>query len=988
MSLTWESVLELARTGDEAAVAAMLIDATEEERLAFAGAVEAGLKAMQPDDWWRKTRDPSGSIALAVVGTAPSAAKASALLGRRTMLDKWGRFPVPLITGVLRARDLPWIGDLGQRLGARLTAQDAWTGGWGFVAAVLAESGGTPPVTEGVVRGWLLEIQQWDEKRPYLERLRESPYLDRFLPAVFEFDGLGGDLHTAIWDQTEKRWSSQPAFPTAVATLVAEGRLERKTILELTVDRLARGDRPAFLRQFAMLHDLLAPDAEETAGHTAAYARLLPDAPSSVAGLAQRALRAVHDAGLLEFDMLLEASRPTLVRKEKTLVKAQLSWLDRVARDNPGRVGEVLETMAVAFDHPALDIQERALTLIERRAASADAATLARLATMTGGLGGDLPARAARLFGPSASLAGVAAPPVGLGSPPVGLGSPPGGLGSPPGGLDSPLAGPGSLVAASSSVDAGLLPAGSSAAALPLGASSAALPPGASSAAGVLDAGVPLGGLSGAGSPVGGPVAAGVPGAGSLGVAGLPPPAGPAEMPAAIGSTAELAEEIVAVLRDETAVRWERILAGLVTLRTADDKSAVQHVLDQHAAAFGDERWRRLHFRLGAAMRAFLKPVVPRARWEDLKAAVRSRLAGEQRPVLDTPDRLLTLRVTELAVLLAKSPVTELLATPTHVNGSLDPAVLAERLRRAEAAGEQPWALDFEQALLRLPRGTGPDVAAGLTSAAGRWLATWLAEGGLPDPVSTRVDQPVGGSPAANSGPSDEVFRVLVDLAPARPARLSVEDQLFTLARGTKANSHTYWNADETLLAATLPHHREVSAAWALPDLAMMALVDQRGGSKLLPLLAECDGPIGPAMSLGLAYALTARHEPDRVAAVDAFLALAAGGEPFAAAAGHDLGDLAARGLVKLGRAVAPLTDAHRAGASAAVWELLLAALPVLLPSAARGLPETLELASQIAALTGARDDVPGLSELADRKGSSRLLKEARRLRSVLTAQL
>jgi hypothetical protein len=889
MSLAWESIQQLARAGNDASVAAALLDATEAERLAFAPAVEAGLKAMKPEDRWQNTRDPSGSFALAVLGTAPTAAKAAALLGRRDMRDKWDRIPVARVIEIVRARRLPWIDDLGQRLAGRLSAQEAWSGGWRFVAAVLAESGGTPPVTEGVVRGWLAQVEQWDEARPYVDRLRDSPYLDLLLPAVFEFSGLGGELNSLTWDDAAKRWTSTSAFPAAVATLVAEGRLERKTILDLTVDRLVRGDRPAFLRQFATLHDLLAPGVDELAGHAPDYARLLPDAPSPVAVLAQRALRAVDDAGLLELDTLLETSRPTLVRKEKALVKAQLSWLDRVARRDTGRVGEVLETVAVAFGHPALDIQDRALTLIERRAAGADAGTLARLAALASGLGGDLPARAAKLFGTGTPAAGSPLAP-----------SAPGSSSSPPF--------PASLV--------------------------------------------PL----------------------------LPPPAGPAEMPPPIATTAELAEEIVALLHEETSVRWERVLAGLVTLRTADDKSALREVLHRHAAGFGDERWRKAQFALGSAIRAFLTPA---RRFDGLKAAVRSRLAHDRQPRLDTPDRLLTLRVTELAAQLAKSPVLELLATPTHVNGSLDAAVLVDRLRRVE----EPWSLDFEQALLRLPRGTGPEVAAGLGSAAGRWLAEWLADGGLPDPVSTRGDQLAGESPAVHSGSPPEVARVLVNLVPARPARLSVEDQLFTLARRATVNHYTYWVADDALLAATLPHHREVSAAWALPGLASMATQDQRGGSQLLPLLAECDGPIGPAMSLGVAYALVARHEADRVAAVDAFLALAAAGEPFAAPVGRDLADLAARGMVKLGRAVAPLTDAHRAGASAAVWELLLAALPTLLPAAPRGLPELLELASQVAATVGARDDVPGLAALAGRKGASRLLQEGRRLRSVLTGQ-
>jgi hypothetical protein len=134
-----------------------------------------------------------------------------------------------------------------------------------------------------------------------------------------------------------------------------------------------------------------------------------------------------------------------------------------------------------------------------------------------------------------------------------------------------------------------------------------------------------------------------------------------------------------------------------------------------------------------------------------------------------------------------------------------------------------------------------------------------------------------------------------------------------------------------------------------------------------------------------MAYVLGARHESDRVAAVDAFLILATGAEPFAAAVGRDLGDLASRGMVKLNRAVHALTDAHRAGASPAVWDLLAAALPPLLPQAPRGLPDLLELATQVAGTTGAKNEIPHLAETAARKGSSRLIKEARRLQSLLT---
>jgi hypothetical protein len=318
------------------------------------------------------------------------------------------------------------------------------------------------------------------------------------------------------------------------------------------------------------------------------------------------------------------------------------------------------------------------------------------------------------------------------------------------------------------------------------------------------------------------------------------------------------------------------------------------------------------------------------------------------------------------------------------VTGSIDAETLLQRLLRAEAEGWQPLPIDTEQALLRLPRRVDEGVtacAATLTSPAGRRFAAWLETGGLPDPVSTRVEQRA--DPRDSWSPVDR--RVQVNLRPARTDGLLLERQLLTLVRRTTTS---YYFADlvhDDVVAMVLPHHREVTAAWSLTTLAGLADQDGRGGATLLPLLAECSGPIGPAMSLALAYVLGARHESDRVAAVDAFLTLAAGPEPFAAAVGADLGDLCADGTVKLSRVVPALGDAHRAGASTAVWDLLVAAIPPLLVTAPRGLPSLLELATLVAGAVGAKDEIPELTKKALLGGSSRLLTEARRLHHVLT---
>ncbi|MCM0674416.1 hypothetical protein NCC78_06900, partial [Micromonospora phytophila] len=64
------------------------------------------------------------------------------------------------------------------------------------------------------------------------------------------------------------------------------------------------------------------------------------------------------------------------------------------------------------------------------------------------------------------------------------------------------------------------------------------------------------------------------------------------------------------------------------------------------------------------------------------------------------------------------------------------------------------------------------------------------------------------------------------------------------------------------------------------------------------------------------------------------------------------------------------------------------AALPPLLtaPTPPRGTPDLLTLAAEMASATGVRIEVPGLSDVVARGGGSRLVTEARRLATALTA--
>ncbi|NAS22007.1 hypothetical protein GT755_09955 [Herbidospora sp. NEAU-GS84] len=209
------------------------------------------------------------------------------------------------------------------------------------------------------------------------------------------------------------------------------------------------------------------------------------------------------------------------------------------------------------------------------------------------------------------------------------------------------------------------------------------------------------------------------------------------EMPPPIVSTAQLITALGAA-HPFRPVDVEPIVAALVTL-THRDRAATAEALRpwwetkgggySHADGFTSYH---PYLLLRHCVGAVVSPG---------QSVEMSRLVAEHRRVHDRyrplPDRVFPDRMRELIVLLESGrtlPV--LLATPTTSTGHIDPATLVARL---ETLGDaEPLRLDFGQALLRLPRSADPEVVARagtLTSSAGRRLAAWLRDGGLPDPI-------------------------------------------------------------------------------------------------------------------------------------------------------------------------------------------------------------------------------------------------------------
>ncbi|MFE3167709.1 DUF6493 family protein [Streptomyces sp. NPDC059224] len=492
------------------------------------------------------------------------------------------------------------------------------------------------------------------------------------------------------------------------------------------------------------------------------------------------------------------------------------------------------------------------------------------------------------------------------------------------------------------------------------------------------------------------------------GYAEVLPPAPEPWRPAPAPETAvELAEEVGALLAaDGDVAAFERVLDGLAR-HAHRDQDALRAALEPVAATrwwkqpggrrwwhadeyFGNIRYGLLGARDGLEL---LLATVFGAVGTDTLFAAQQRGPADHTCAHTGFSRVFDVRLRELAYRMRTDPQPLLLATPSWSTGLLEPGELVDRLAVYGRLGARVGAADFAQALLRVRR---EDRTAAL-AAAGRATALGTPEGGrLARRLSSGVPAPATSqrrtSGARILAESGEVLELQADLPEAfrrlgRP--VTAGDERRYCHHGGQEN-HRHW-------LAMLPEQRELVAVRLVHDLSQAAVDDQRGMAAALPSLAESGGTAGESTHLCLAYGLGARHPEDRLAAVDALLVLAARGQLDTERLGADLGQLVRRGAVKPLRLAESARTAAATGANTTIWEMLRHTLPVLLadlatagagtPGAVRGLGELLSVAAECAERSGARGALPHLPQAAARRGSSRLVVQARRLLDALGAE-
>ncbi|WP_190820863.1 hypothetical protein [Saccharopolyspora pogona] len=155
---------------------------------------------------------------------------------------------------------------------------------------------------------------------------------------------------------------------------------------------------------------------------------------------------------------------------------------------------------------------------------------------------------------------------------------------------------------------------------------------------------------------------------------------------------------------------------------------------------------------------------------------------------------------------------------------------------------------------------------------------------------------------------------------------------------------------------------------------------------EMIGRMVDAYGPID-GMNTVQAFVLSAREAADRAAVVDALITVASREELRGADVAPAAVELVVRDEVVLERVVHEVRDAARAGLVQLSWELVAVLIESLPPGDGErprtGLADLLALGVELADQVPA--EVPGVASVAARSGSSRFIKEARRLHQAMS---
>ncbi|TKK91698.1 hypothetical protein FDA94_02695 [Herbidospora galbida] len=351
----WEQVRKWLESGDEAGLAAHVGSLTDADRKAVARELSPHLAGRSRAE----VADQASAFRLAGAACFSGAAQVATWLDRRELrLPRRPRDDAGRIAEVLRTRDGKWRRDLAHRLVAGLRPGDrrGWQNvdgqpGYDLAAALAVETGIEVPDNDAFVVGWLWDVCHRFWRGGRLDLLRDDPFLDVLTPRLFTAEGAAAPLiHDWKWNSAY----NENTVIGALAALAAEGRLDRKALLDGCVTRFLTHGHDRDIELFTILWERLRPEPAEIP--VVDLVRVLPVAAPPLVLLATGELgRVPLDAGLFG-----EAVGALAFRPEKKHVTTALQW---IALARPEEADGALAALATVFGQETPALRDRAVRL-------------------------------------------------------------------------------------------------------------------------------------------------------------------------------------------------------------------------------------------------------------------------------------------------------------------------------------------------------------------------------------------------------------------------------------------------------------------------------------------------------------------------------------------------------------------------------------------------------------------------------------------------
>ncbi|WP_062437277.1 hypothetical protein [Herbidospora daliensis] len=281
----WEQVGKYVDAGDDAGLAAHVGSLTEADRKAVAGELPRRLAGRSRAE----VADQAGAFRVAGAACFSGAAQVAAWLGRRELrLPRRPRDDAVRIAEILRPRDERWRRDLAHRLvtGLRPGDRRGWQNvdgqpGYDLAARLAIETGIEVPENDAFVVGWLWDVCHRFWHGGKLGVLRDDPFLDVLTPRVFTAEGVAAPIvHDGKWNSAY----NENTFIGALAALAAEGRLDRRALLDGCAGRFLTHGHDRDIEPFTLLWERLRPEPAEVP--VVDLVRVLPVAAPPLAQLA------------------------------------------------------------------------------------------------------------------------------------------------------------------------------------------------------------------------------------------------------------------------------------------------------------------------------------------------------------------------------------------------------------------------------------------------------------------------------------------------------------------------------------------------------------------------------------------------------------------------------------------------------------------------------------------------------------------------------